>query len=288
MKSRKGIVLAGGSGTRLYPLTIALSKQLLPVYDKPMIYYPISTLILAGIKEILIITTSSDLDQFQQLLGDGKKWGVHFTYLPQPEAGGIAQAFHLAEDFLDGHPSCLILGDNIHYGQGLFDIMQLADQQSEGATVFAYHVADPERYGIIDFDDEGNAISVEEKPDTPKSNWALTGLYFYDEKVIEYSKQIEPSERGEYEITAINDLYLKNEQLSVQKMGIGFAWFDTGTHDSLLEASNYVAALENRQGLLIGCPEYCAYRRGLINRAQLEVLAKPMDNSHYGVRLLRE
>ena len=288
MKSRKGIVLAGGSGTRLYPLTIALSKQLLPVYDKPMIYYPISTLILAGIEEILIITTPSDLDQFQQLLGDGKKWGVHFTYLTQPEAGGIAQAFHLAEDFLDGYPSCLILGDNIHYGQGLFDIMQLADQQSEGATVFAYHVADPERYGIIDFDDEGNAISVEEKPEKPKSYWAITGLYFYDEKVIEYSKQIEPSARGEYEITAINDLYLQNKQLSVQKMGIGFAWFDTGTHDSLLEASNYVAALEKRQGLLIGCPEYCAYRRGLINRAQLEALAKPMGNSHYGARLVRE
>jgi len=288
MKSRKGIILAGGSGTRLHPITLALSKQLVPVYDKPMIYYPISTLIIAGIKEILIITTPHDSDQFQALLGDGKKWGIKLSYAIQPEPGGLAQAFHIGEEFLDGHPSCLILGDNLYYGQGLYDLLQAADQKKEGATVFGYHVADPERYGIVDFDESGNAHSVEEKPEKPKSNWAITGLYFYDEKVVEYSKQIKPSERGEFEITAINDLYLKDNKLSVQKMGIGYAWFDTGTHSSLLEASNYVAAIESRQGLLIGCPEYCAYRSGFITREELEALAAPLMKSNYGARMIQQ
>ena len=288
MKSRKGIILAGGSGTRLHPVTLAISKQLVPVYDKPMIYYPISTLILAGIKEILIITTPHDADQFKTLLGDGAKWGIELSYAVQPEPGGLAQAFHIGEDFLDGHPSCLILGDNIFYGHGLTEILEQADQQESGATVFGYHVSDPERYGIVEFDKAGKAISVEEKPDQPKSSWAITGLYFYDEKVVEYSKKIEPSHRGEYEITTINDLYLKEDKLSVQKMGIGYAWFDTGTHGSLLEASNYVAALEKRQGLLIGCPEYCAFKMGFISREQLEQLAIPLMKSNYGIRMVQQ
>ena len=253
-----------------------------------MIYYPISTLILAGIKEILIITTPHDAAQFESLLGNGKKLGIEISYAVQPEPGGLAQAFHIGEDFIDGHPSCLILGDNLYYGQGLFDLLQAADRQEEGATVFGYHVADPERYGIVEFDEAGNALSVEEKPEKPKSNWAITGLYFYDEKVVEYSKQIEPSERGEYEITAINDLYLKDNKLSVQKMGIGYAWFDTGTHSSLLEASNYVAAIERRQGLLIGCPEYCAFKSGFITRDELEKLAAPLMKSSYGIRMIQQ
>lgn len=288
MKSRKGIILAGGSGTRLHPITISVSKQLVPVYDKPMIYYPISTLILAGIKDILIITTPHDSEQFKSLLGDGSKWGIKLYYEIQPEPGGLAQAFHIAEDFLDGHPSCLILGDNIFYGHGLTELLEQADQQQTGATVFGYHVSDPERYGIVDFDENGIALSVEEKPEKPKSNWAITGLYFYDERVVEFSKQIEPSHRGEYEITSINDLYLKDATLTVQKMGIGYAWFDTGTHGSLLEASNYVAAIEKRQGLLIGCPEYCAHRQGFITREQLEELAKPLMKSNYGTRMTQQ
>lgn len=288
MKSRKGIILAGGSGTRLHPVTLAISKQLVPVYDKPMIYYPISTLILAGIKEILIITTPHDAEQFKTLLGDGAKWGIELSYAVQPEPGGLAQAFHIGEEFLDGHPSCLILGDNIFYGHGLSEILEQADQKETGATIFGYHVSDPERYGIVEFDKDGKAISVEEKPDNPQSSWAITGLYFYDEKVVEYSKQIEPSHRGEYEITAINDLYLKEDKLSVQKMGIGYAWFDTGTHGSLLEASNYVAALEKRQGLLIGCPEYCAFKKGFITREQLETLSESLQKSNYGIRMIQQ
>ena len=285
MKQRKGIILAGGSGTRLHPVTLAMSKQLIPVYDKPMIYYPISTLIMAGIQDILIITTPHDAQQFQQLLGDGSQWGVNLQYAQQPEPGGLAQAFHIGEKFLDGHPSCLILGDNIFHGQGLADIMQHADQQEHGATVFGYHVSDPERYGIVEFDEAGKAISVAEKPISPKSNWAITGLYFYDERVVEFSKQIKPSERGEYEITAINDLYLQDSSLCVQKMGTGYAWFDTGTHASLLEASNYVAAIERRQGLLLGCPEVCAYKGGLIDEIKLREHARKFSKNAYGGRM---
>lgn len=288
MKSRKGIILAGGAGTRLHPITLSVSKQLVPVYDKPMIYYPISTLILAGIKEILIITTPHDSAQFKALLGDGSKWGIKFSYAAQPAPDGLAQAFHIGEEFLDGHPSCLILGDNIFYGQGLAEIMQQADQQETGATVFGYHVSEPERYGVVDFDKNDNALSVEEKPRSPKSNWAVTGIYFFDERAVEFSKQIERSHRGEYEITEIIDLYLQDYSLSVQKMRSGFAWFDTGTHESLLEASNYIAAIEKRQGLLIGSPEYCAFRQGFITRKQLELLAEQLMDSNYGVRIIQQ
>ena len=288
MKKRKGIILAGGSGTRLHPCTIAISKQLMPVYDKPMIYYPISTLILAGIKDILMITTPHDAPLFHAAVGDGSQWGINITYAVQPEPGGLAQAFHIGEDFVDGHPSCLILGDNIFYGHGLSELFQEADQLEAGATVFGYHVSDPERYGVVSFDDNGIAETIEEKPTQPKSNWAVTGLYFYDERVVEFSKQIKLSARGEYEITTVNNLYLEDNSLRVQKMGTGYAWFDTGTHASLLEAANYVAAIERRQGLLIGSPEVCAYKQGFINREKLEEHAEMLKKNNYGLRISQQ
>jgi len=287
-KQRKGIILAGGSGTRLHPITLSISKQLVPVYDKPMIYYPISTLIMAGIQDILLITTPHDAEQFQSLLGDGSQWGISLTYAVQPEPGGLAQAFHIGEKFLNGHPSCLILGDNLYYGQGLAELLNNANIVEQGATVFGYHVADPERYGVVEFNESGLALSIEEKPTKPKSNWAVTGLYFYDEKVVEYAKAIEPSNRGEYEITCVNNLYLENGHLHVQKMGAGYAWFDTGTHASLLDASNFVAAIERRQGLLIGCPEVCSYRAGNIDRNKLEELSNKFSKTSYGQRMITQ
>jgi len=285
MKKRKGIILAGGSGTRLHPLTLSISKQLMPVYDKPMIYYPISTLMQAGIQDILIITTPHDAPLFHTQLGDGSQWGINLTYAVQPDPGGLAQAFHIGESFVDGHPSCLILGDNIFHGQGMRHLMAEAHQQDSGASVFGYHVSDPERYGVVAFDDSGVANSIEEKPLQPKSNWAVTGLYFYDEQVVEFSKSIEPSARGEYEITTVNNLYLEQGSLTVKKMGTGYAWFDTGTHGSLLEAANYVAALERRQGLLIGCPEVIAYKQGFIDRSKLEEHAETFKKNNYGLRM---
>ncbi len=288
MKKRKGIILAGGSGTRLHPLTIAISKQLMPVYDKPMIYYPISTLILAGIRDILIITTPHDAPLFHKQLGDGSQWGVNLTYEVQPEPGGLAQAYHIGENFVDGHPSCLILGDNIFYGQGLTEILSNADTVERGATVFGYHVSDPERYGVVSFDDRDIAKTIEEKPTVPQSNWAVTGLYFYDERVVEFSKSIEASDRGEYEITTVNNLYLEDGSLNVQKMGTGYAWFDTGTHASLLEASNYIAAIERRQGLLIGCPEVCAYKQGFITAETLAQHAETFKKNNYGQRMITQ
>ena len=288
MKQRKGIILAGGSGTRLHPLTLAISKQLMPVYDKPMIYYPISTLMMAGIQEILVITTPHDAPLFRQQLGDGSQWGIQLEYAIQPEPEGLAQAFHIGESFLNGHPSCLILGDNIFHGEGMKRLMSEANLQSEGASVFGYHVADPERYGVVSFDEQGIAETIEEKPLQPKSNWAVTGLYFYDDQVVELSKQIEPSQRGEYEITAINNLYLEQGNLTVKKMGTGYAWFDTGTHGSLLEAANYVAAIERRQGLLIGCPEVCAYKQGYISREALEKQSEIFKKNSYGQRMVTQ
>jgi glucose-1-phosphate thymidylyltransferase len=252
-KIRKGIVLAGGSGTRLHPLTLGVSKQLMPVYDKPMIYYPIATLMLAGIKDILIITTPHDQEQFQRVLGDGSNWGVNFEYVVQASPDGLAQAFILAEDFLDGAPSCLILGDNIFYGHGLVQLLESANKQTEGATVFGYWVDDPERYGVAEVDSEGAVLSIEEKPEIPKSNYAVTGLYFYDERVVEYAKSLKPSHRGELEITDLNKIYLNNGELQLEDLGRGSAWLDTGTHDSLLEAANYIETINKRQGLMVLC-----------------------------------
>ena len=288
MKSRKGIILAGGSGTRLHPLTMAISKQLMPVYDKPMIYYPISTLIQAGIQDILIITTPHDAPLFHKQLGDGSQWGINLTYAVQPEPGGLAQAYHIGEDFVDGHPSCLILGDNLFYGQGMRQLMEDASAIDHGATVFGYHVSDPERYGVVDFNASGKALSIEEKPEVAKSNWAVTGLYFYDERVVEFSKSITPSDRGEYEITTVNNLYLEDNSLHVQKMGTGYAWFDTGTHASLLEAANYICAIERRQGLLIGCPEVAAYKQGFISRELLEQHSETFKKNNYGKRMVTQ
>lgn len=286
-KKRKGIILAGGSGTRLHPLTITVSKQLMPVYDKPMIYYPLSVLMQAGISEILIITTPRDNDSFKDLLGTGEQWGIAIEYAIQPSPDGLAQAFIIGEDFLDGAPACLILGDNIFYGEGLEHSLTNANDRHEGATVFGYYVNDPERYGVVGFDDKGVATSVEEKPTSPKSNYAVTGLYFYDADVVELAKQVKPSERGELEITDLNTLYLEKGKLNVELMGRGIAWLDTGTHDSLMDAAHFIQLMEKRQGLKIASPEEIAWRKGYINDAQLEAIASPLVKSGYGAYLIK-
>lgn len=284
---RKGIILAGGSGTRLYPATQVISKQLLPVFDKPMIYYPLTTLMLADVREILLISTPNDVRLFQQLLGDGSKWGLAIEYALQPSPDGLAQALTIGEQFLNGSPSALILGDNIFYGQSLHEKFAAANAKEIGATVFAYHVQDPERYGVATFSKEGKVLSLEEKPKAPKSNYAVTGLYFYDEHASSYAKQIQPSHRGELEITDLNKIYLEKEQLSVERMGRGYAWLDTGTHESLVEAHHFVQTIEHRQGLKIACPEEVAFRKRWINEDELTALIQPIQKNDYGQYLMQ-
>ena len=285
--TRKGLILAGGSGTRLYPVTQAVSKQLLPVYDKPMIYYPLATLMLAGMRDVLIISTPQDTPRFTQLLGDGSQWGLNLSYAVQPSPDGLAQAFRIGRDFIGTRASSLVLGDNLFWGHDLLPQLRAADARQSGATVFAYHVLDPERYGVVEFDAAGRAISIEEKPREPKSNFAVTGLYFYDNDVIDIAASLQPSARGELEITDVNRIYLEQGRLQVQTLGRGYAWLDTGTHDSLLDAGQFIATIEKRQGLKVACPEEIAFRQRWIDAAQLERLAEPMKKNGYGQYLLR-
>lgn len=287
MAVKKGIILAGGSGTRLYPITKSTSKQLVPVYDKPMIYYPLTTLMLAGIRDILVITTPHEQEGFRNLLGTGEQWGIHLSYAVQPSPDGLAQAFLIGEKFIGNDPCGLVLGDNIFYGYGFSQKLQSAAQQASGATVFAYWVKDPERYGVVEFDANGRAVSLEEKPPVPKSHYAVTGLYFYDERVVDFAKSLKPSVRGELEITDLNRLYLERDALRVETLGRGYAWLDTGTHDSLLQASNYIATIQERQGLMVACPEEIAYRMGYISRSDLTALGEVMKKNGYGQYLLQ-